>query len=120
MRLVLERATLGHALTETELPDELTLHPGEEETLELPSLAGAGYVWEASVDDEAVAEATTQFQPAGEKAVGQRTFSRHELLTLRGLSVGMTDVKLVQRRTWETGVEPVAAHILTVNVVADG
>jgi predicted secreted protein len=120
LRLVLERATLGNALTDTELPDELTLHLGEEETLQLPSLAGAGYVWEATVDDAAVAEASTQFQPAAEAAVGQRTFSRHELLTLRGRSVGTTDVRLVQRRTWETGVEPVAVHTLTVNVVADG
>lgn len=120
MRLVLERATLGHAVTETELPDELTLHPGEEETVQLPSLAGAGYVWEAVVDDEAVAEASTQFKRAEEAEVGRKTFSRHELLTLRGRSVGTTGVRLVQRRTWESGVEPVAAHTLTVNVVADG
>jgi predicted secreted protein len=120
LRLVLERATLGHAVTETELPDELTLRPGEEETVQLPSLAGAGYVWEAVVDDEAVAEASTQFKRAGEAEVGRKTFSRHELLTLRGRSVGTTGVRLVQRRTWESGVEPVAAHTLTVNVVADG
>ncbi|TMK78156.1 MAG: hypothetical protein E6G45_07345 [Actinobacteria bacterium] len=119
MRLVLEGVTLGDAVPElAELPDEVTLRPGEEETVHLPSLAGAGYVWEAVVDDEAVAEASMQFQPADEAAVGRKTFSRSELLILRGRSVGITCVRLVQRRAWERDVEPIAAHALTINVAA--
>lgn len=117
MRGVLERATLGDDLPElTELPDEISLRPGEARTVFLPSRAGAGYVWEAVVDDEAVVEASTQFERADDAAVGQRTFSRNELLTLRALSAGTTRVRLVQRRTWEEGVEPIGAHTLTVNV----
>jgi predicted secreted protein len=120
LRAVLERATLGDAVPElTELPDEISLRPGEEATVLLPSHAGAGYVWEADVDDEAVAEASTQFEGADDAAVGQRTFSRNELLTLRGRSAGTTCVRLVQRRTWERDVEPIGAHALTVTVVAD-
>lgn len=117
MRAVLERATLGDDLPElTELPDEISLRPREETTVFLPSRAGAGYVWEAAVDDEAVVEASTQFERADDAAVGQRTFSRNELLTLRGRSAGTTRVHLVQRRAWERGVEPIAARTLTVNV----
>ena len=119
MSLVLEGVRLGDALPElNELPDELRLRPREEETIRLPSSAGAGYVWEATVDDEAVAEASMQFEQADEAAVGSRTFSRNELLTLRGVSAGTTRVRLVQRRTWEKGVEPIAAHVLTVIVAA--
>jgi predicted secreted protein len=117
LRAVVERATLGDALPElTELPGEISLRPGEETTVLLPSRAGAGYVWEADVDDEAVVEASTQFERADDAAVGRRTFSQNELLTLRGRSAGTTRVHLVQRRAWERGVEPIGAHTLEINV----
>jgi predicted secreted protein len=119
LSVVLEGVRLDSVPELTELPEDLTLHPDEEETVHLPSLAGAGYVWEANVDDEAVAEATVQFGPAEEMASGRKAFSENELLTVRGRAPGSTRVRLVQRRTWETGVEPAAAHTLTVNVVAE-
>jgi hypothetical protein len=53
-----------------------------------------------------------QFEPA----VGQRTFSPNEVLTVRGREAGTTRVRLVQRRTWEKDVEPIGAHVITVNV----
>jgi predicted secreted protein len=98
------------------LPDEISLGPGGEQTLLLPSSAGAGYVWEASVDDEAVVEVSTKFEHAG--SAGRPAFGENELLTLRGRAEGRTAVRLVQRRTWEEGVAPLAAHALTVNVAA--
>jgi len=119
LRLVLEGVTLGDIVAEmTELPEELTLHPGEKKTVQLPSSAGAGYVWEATVENEAVAEASMQFEQVDKAAVGRRTFSRTELLTLRGISPGTTCVRLVQRRTWEEDVEPIAADALTGSVAA--
>lgn len=118
MSVAIARERLASVSELTEPPTELTLRSGEEKTIHLPSLAGAGYVWAADVDDEAVAEASTRFQPAEERAHGRTTFSRTELLTIKGRSAGTTRVHLVQRRTWEKGVEPTAAHTLTVNVVA--
>ena len=103
---------------QTDLPDEVTLALGGEQTLLLPSSAGAGYVWEAAVDDEAVVEVSTKFEDAGAKGAGRPKFGENELLTLRGRAEGRTAVRLVQRRTWEEGVEPIAAHALTVNVAA--
>lgn len=117
MRAVLERVTLRGDLPEsTELPDQLSLRTGDEKTVELPSRAGSGYVWEATVEDETIVEASTQFQHADEKAVGQRTFSPNELLTIRGRSAGTTSVRLAQRRAWEKDAEPIGAHVITVNV----
>ena len=117
LRGVLERATLGDDVTEeTGLPDALSLRTGEETQVLMPSRAGAGYVWEAIVDDEAVAEATMHFETADAEAVGERTFSPHELLIVRGREAGTTRVRLVQRRTWEKDVEPIGAHVITVNV----
>jgi predicted secreted protein len=98
-----------------ELPEEISLQPGDEQTLLLPSNAGAGYVWEASVDDTSIVEAETRFE--GAKGASP-TFGQNELLTLRGRAEGRTAVRLVQRRTWEEGVAPIAAHALTVNVAA--
>ena len=98
------------------LPEEISLQPGGEQTLLLPSSAGAGYVWEASADDETVAEVTTKFE--GAHSAGRPTFGENELLTVRGRAEGRTAVRLVQRRTWEEGVAPIAAHALTVNVAA--
>lgn len=103
---------------QTGLPDEITLVLGGEQTLHLPSSAGAGYVWEAEVDDEAVVEVSTKFEDAGAKGSGRPKFGENELLTLRGRAEGRTAVRLVQRRTWEEGVAPIAAHALTVNVAA--
>ena len=103
---------------QTGLPDEITLAVGGEQTLLLPSSAGAGYTWEAAVDDEAVVEASTTFEDAGAKGAARPKFGENELLTLRGRAEGRTAVRLVQRRTWEEGVAPIAAHALTVNVAA--
>jgi len=100
----------------TGLPDEVTLQIGEEQTLLLPSSAQAGYVWEAETDDEAVVAVSTKFEGADDAAVGARTFSENERLTLKGLAEGETSVQLVQRRTWEEGVKPIAAHTIAVNV----
>ena len=100
------------------LPDEISLRAGDEQTLLLPSRAGAGYVWEAEADDETVVEVSTKFENAAAKGVGRPTFGENELLTLRGRAEGRTAVRLVQRRTWEEGVAPIAAHALTVNVAA--
>lgn len=117
MSIAVETVTLASDVPDlTELPDEIQLRAGEETTLFLPSRAGAGYVWEAEVDDDAVVDVSTQFESADDAAVGERTFSRNELLTLRGRSAGTTSVRLVQRRTWERDVEPIGAHTLTVNV----
>ena len=100
------------------LPDEISLEPGGEQTLLLPSSASAGYVWEAEVDDETVVEVRTKFEDAAVKGAGRPTFGKNELLTLTGRAEGRTAVRLVQRRTWEEGVAPIAAHALTVNVAA--
>lgn len=120
MSVAVETVTLASVVPEmTEVPDEIALEPGDEQVLLLPSSAAAGYVWEAEVEDEAVVEATVKFEGADDAAVGARTFGKNELLTLRGRGEGTTRVHLVQRRTWEEGVEPKAAHTLTVNVAGE-
>ena len=115
--MAVETVTLDIVVPDrTGLPDEVSLRVGEEQSLLLSSSAQAGYVWEAKVADEAVVEASMKFEGADDAAVGARTFSENERLTLKGRSEGKTSVHLVQRRTWEEGVKPLAAHTLTVKV----
>jgi predicted secreted protein len=117
LSVAVETVTLDIVVPDlTGLPEEISLKVGEEQDLLLPSRAGAGYVWAAEAEDEAVVEASTKFEGADDAAVGARAFSENERLTLRGRSEGTTRVQLVQRRTWEEGVEPIGAHTLTVNV----
>jgi predicted secreted protein len=117
LSVAVETVTLASVVPDlSELPEEISLEEGEEAIVLLPSRAQAGYVWEADVDDEAVVEASVSFEGADDAAVGARAFSENERLTLRGRSAGTTRVHLVQRRTWEEGVEPIGAHVLTVNV----
>jgi len=112
-----ETVTLDIVVPESPgLPEEISLAKGEERTIPLPSRAAAGYVWKAEVEDESVAAASATFEEADDAAAGTRAFSEHERLTLTGRAEGTTRVHLVQRRTWESGVEPIGAHTLTVNV----
>jgi hypothetical protein len=104
------------AVSMDDLPDHVTLQPGAEVTLRLPSLAGAGYRWEASVDDDAVVEATTRFdEPVGHGA-RDPAFAAFELLVLRGRAIGRTRVHCSQRRGWEAG-SPAAERLISVDVV---
>ncbi len=85
-------------MSEPDFPRELTFRVGEEVTLQLPSLAGAGYVWEYGLGDPKLAEVDKRF---GEPAKGGDRAASFELVTLRGRAVGRTELKLRQRRSWE-------------------
>jgi predicted secreted protein len=100
------------------LPHEVTLRAGAEKTLRLPSQAGAGYRWEASVEDETIVGATIRFEDAVTGAGGRTAFSRDELLMLSGRRAGATSVRCIQRRGWEHDTPPLEDHRLTVKVVA--
>ena len=97
-----------------DVPEELRLRVGEEETIRLPGLATAGYRWEAAVEDERIATVSTRFEISDQK----RAASADELVTVSGRAEGRTRLSLVQRRSWEGEAEPIAAHDVTVTVVA--
>lgn len=101
-----------------DLPDRVSIRRGEEQVIRLPSSAGAGYRWQASVDDEAIVSAEVRFERATTSASGAPAFSPHELLTLEGRAVGATLVQCVQRRGWEQDMLPLARYTLAVTVVA--
>jgi predicted secreted protein len=100
-----------------DLPERVSIPRGQEQVVRLPSSAGAGYRWQASVDDEAIVGAEVRFERAMTTASGAPAFSPHELLTLEGRAVGATRVHCVQRRGWEEDVLPLANYTLAVTVV---
>ena len=94
------------------------MNVGEEQTVRLPGLATAGYRWQAAVDDEQVAKVSSRFEGGAKKLESKAASSRDELVTVTGQAVGTTRLSLVQRRSWEGDAEPIAAHTLTITVVA--
>ena len=94
------------------------MNVGEEQTVRLPGLATAGYRWQAAVDDEKVATVSSRFEGGNKKLESKAASSRDELVTVTGQAVGTTRLSLVQRRSWEGDAEPIAAHTLTITVVA--
>lgn len=100
-----------------DLPERVTVRVGESTTLRLPSLAGAGYRWEARVDDETVVTAEASFGDAVTTTKGT-SFSETELLTLLGRRVGSTRVRCTQRRSWEGEADALTDASMTVDVVA--
>jgi predicted secreted protein len=102
-----------------ELPTHVTLPIHGERVLRLPSAAGAGYLWSATVDDDAVVRAEMRFDDPATTAGGHPAFGAHELLTLRARAAGTAHVRCRQERSWERAAAPLAEHMLTVTVVAD-
>ena len=101
-----------------DVPEELRLRVGEEETIRLPGLTTAGYRWQAAVEDERIATVSTRFEMSDQKRAASATGSSDELVTVSGRAEGTTRLSLVQRRSWEGEAEPIAAHDVTVTVVA--
>jgi predicted secreted protein len=85
-----------------DVPEELHLRVGEEDTIRLPGLATAGYRWQAAVEDDRVATVSSRFD-SGETTGAARTASssRDELVTVSGRAAGTTRLSLIQRRSWE-------------------
>src|SRR6476646_6024691 len=80
-----------------DLPDKVTVPLGDERVVHLPSLAAAGYKWEATADDASIVETSLRFEGASAAAVGSApAFGAHELLLLRGRTVGSTRVRCLQ------------------------
>jgi len=101
-----------------DLPEKVTVAVGDEAVVHLPSLAAAGYKWEATADDASIVETSLRFEGASSARAGSPpAFGADELLVLRGRTVGSTRVRCMQRRSWETA-EPSAEHAITVEVVA--
>jgi predicted secreted protein len=100
-------------MPEPNLPGEIVLRVGEEATLELPSLAGAGYVWEYELGDPELADVDKHFAAP---AKGGGRAASFELLRLCGRRAGTTALKLWQRRSWEP--KPIAEHVVRLTVLA--
>ncbi len=83
-------------------------------TIQLEGNPTTGYSWESSVGSRAVLNPTNDgdFKPSSTAigAGGTYTFQ------YQALARGRTDVTLVYRRSWETGVEPLKTYRVTIVV----
>jgi predicted secreted protein len=94
----------------------VTLRVGEQHPVRLAGLGTAGYRWAPLVEgDEGIAEVSDAgvARPANAR-IGT---SADELFTIRAMRPGVTRVRFVQRRPWESEDEPAAnEHVVEIRV----
>lgn len=101
-----------------DVPTTIALTVGEVQTLRLPSLGTAGYVWHCTVEGNASAIAVTvdraeQPQQPDTPIAGS---SLDEVVTILAQAVGQATLHLVQRRPWETNQPPLKDYRIEVTV----
>lgn len=101
------------------VPNMMTLKVREVQTLKLPSLGTAGYVWNYAVAGDTTAIAVTMSREKPPQvsespiAIGS---SLDEVVTLVGQEPGQATLHLVQQRPWETNQPPLKEYRIEVTV----
>jgi predicted secreted protein len=104
-----------------EIPARVTLKVGETNTLRLPGLGTAGYLWSHEVVENnnlinvsSVIAGSSQVDGGSEfENIGS---SRDELFVIRALRVGHSTIKFSQKRSWEHDQPPLKEYILAVDI----
>lgn len=100
---------------DSNLPEHLSLRVGEDHTLDLPSLATAGYQWQAELNQlGVVAVSWSPGTPVDVPLPVGR--SAPERLTLHAVTPGEVTLALCQRRAWERDRPPFRSHLILVSV----
>ncbi len=99
------------------LEDNLDLGVGDEQTIALPGLGTAGYMWQERVigpPDVIAISWSRGFAPGIEPAaIG---VSAPERITIRGVRPGEAQLRLIQVRHWEPDEAPINERRITVRV----
>ncbi len=92
----------------------VTVAQGTVITVMLDGNPTTGYSWESSISAPAVLKQTNtaEFKPSSDAIGAGGTFT----FQYEALAPGRTDVTLVYRRSWETGVEPLKTYRVTIAV----
>lgn len=111
---------VGGALTESDNGKEVSVKKGQMITVRLEANPTTGYGWEVSEIDPQV---LTQ---NGEKTYEQASQSKNlvggggwETFTFTAQQTGETTLKLIYRRSWEKGVEPIKTFEVKIRVVVN-
>ncbi len=95
--------------------ETIHINTGKSSTINLPSLAMAGYVWSFEVEGKeiiSVSEDSSTLPSANLKA-GE---SMAEKFTVRALKPGTAKIVFTQKRSWEQNNAALSIHIFTVIV----
>jgi len=95
--------------------EERELKAGEEFEISLVANPSTGYAWEVAELDESKVQLVSDNFVEG-SASGQVVGAPGQtVLKFKALASGQTRIKLVYRRAWETGVEPIKTHMVQVD-----
>lgn len=107
-------------MAEQELPADLHLRVGEEETFPLPNHGAGGYRWQVVVSGDSATASIAYDEsgraPALSPGLGERL---GQVLHVRGVRAGQGRLALEERRSWEQGT-PAAAVTVSVIVTDAG
>jgi predicted secreted protein len=98
----------------------IDLKVGQEDTVRLPGLGTAGYVWEP--DDVSVPSVVeVREEPASDPSAGPPQEepagkSVDQVFRIRAFRAGEMSLRFRQRRPWEVGREPINEHIVDIHV----
>jgi len=95
--------------------EERELKAGEEFEISLVANPSTGYAWEVAELDESKVQLVSDNFVEGSASGQVVGASGQTVLKFKALASGQTRIKLVYRRAWETGVEPVKTHMVQVD-----
>ena len=92
----------------------VVMRSGTQLTLQLPGNPTTGYGWEATISNPAVLRESSApaYKPAGAALGGGGTYT----FWYDATAPGETELTLVYRRSWETGVQPIETYRVTIVV----
>ena len=102
------------ALGEGDNGKTLTMPVGTSILLQLPGNPSTGYDWEASIGNPSVLEQSgmPKFTPSSSAVGAGGTYN----FWFHPRTAGRTDLTLVYRRSWETGIAPLKTYTITIVV----
>jgi predicted secreted protein len=100
------------------LPTTIALKVGEGQTLRLPSLGTAGYVWNYTIEGDAdtIAVTLSRVEASQSEEPSIAGASSDEIVTIMGQAPGRASLYLVQQRPWETNQPPLKSYHIEVTV----
>jgi len=99
--------------SDTPKSDDVTVRAGRTFTISLEGNPTTGYRWEVVEYDERMLKLTGEGYTSSSDRIGAGGIQE---FTFTASNPGTTTVKLVYRRSWEKGVEPLRTFVATVRV----
>ena len=103
---------------EEDANSQVTLEPGQVLVVTLESNPSTGYRWEVAENEESILEqmGEAEFKPSDEGEPPMAGAGGWEIFRFKAVSSGQMALRLIYRRSWEEGVDPIKTFFVDVTV----